>query len=164
MGFDAFIKIDGIEGESKDDGHKGWVEILNFSHGVSQATTGTASSTGSGAGQRCDMTPFHFAKQLDKASPKLNAFCAGADAVKTVDVELCRAGGDKQLYMKYKLSDCIISSVQVGGASAGDGGVPIEEVGITYGKIEWEYTVIGNDNKPAGKVPAGWDLGANKKV
>lgn len=27
MAFDAFIKIDGIEGESMDDKHQGWIEI-----------------------------------------------------------------------------------------------------------------------------------------
>ena len=31
MAFDAFIKLDGIPGESSDDKHKDWIEILSFS-------------------------------------------------------------------------------------------------------------------------------------
>jgi len=33
MSFDAFIKIDGIEGESTDDKHQGWIEILHCEMG-----------------------------------------------------------------------------------------------------------------------------------
>lgn len=31
MAFDVFIKIDGIPGESSDDKHKEWIEVLGFS-------------------------------------------------------------------------------------------------------------------------------------
>jgi hypothetical protein len=34
MAFDAFLKIDGIPGESTDDKHKDWIEILSFAHGL----------------------------------------------------------------------------------------------------------------------------------
>jgi type VI secretion system secreted protein Hcp len=66
--------------------------------------------------------------------------------------------------MKYKLSDVLVESVRTGGASQGEGGVPAEEVGLRYGKIELEYTVVGNDGKAAGNVSGGWDLKENKKV
>ena len=164
MPFDAFFKIDGIEGESKDSKHKGEIEVLSYSQGVTQSITGTVSSTGTFTGQRCDMTAFHFTKQLDKSSPKLAHACAGGEHIKSAVLTLCRAGGDKQPYMEYKLSDVIVSSVQIGGASSGDGGVPVEEIGLHFGKIEWKYTVIATDGKAAGNVAAGWNLGENKKA
>ena len=34
MAFDAFLKIDGIPGESTDDKHKDWIEILSFDFGM----------------------------------------------------------------------------------------------------------------------------------
>ena len=51
MGFDAFLKITSpdVKGESKDDAHKDWIEVLSFSHGISQPTSSTRSSSG-GAG------------------------------------------------------------------------------------------------------------------
>src|SRR5215831_19006456 len=73
MPFDGFIKIDGIEGESNDSKHKNEIEILSYSWGVSQAITGTASSTGTFTGQRADFSALSFHHQLDKASPKLAA-------------------------------------------------------------------------------------------
>ena len=164
MPFDGFIKIDGIEGESNDAKHKNEIEVLSYSFGVSQAITGTVSSTGTFTGQRSDLSPLSITKQLDKASPKLSGACAGGEHLKSAVLTLCRAGGDKQPYMEYKLTDCLISGYRVGGASHGEGGVPIEEVSIHYGKIEWKYTVIGLDGKPAGNVSAGWNLKENKKV
>jgi len=164
MPFDAFLKIDGVDGESTDAKHKGEIEILSFHWGVSQAITGTVSSAGTFSGQRADLTALSVVKQLDKASPKLAQACAAGDHMKSATLTLCRAGGDKQPYMKYKLSDVLLESVRTGGASGGEGGVPTEEVGLRYGKIEFEYTVIGTDGKPAGTVPGGWNLKENKKV
>ena len=164
MGFDAFLKINGVDGESSDSKHKGEIEILSYHWGVSQAISGTVSSSGTFSGQRCDMTALSIVKALDKASPKLAQACAGGEHFKSATITLSRAGGDKQPYMKYKLSDVLIESVRTGGASAGDGGVPAEEIGLRYGKIELEYTVVGNDGKAAGNTSGGWDLKENKKV
>jgi type VI secretion system secreted protein Hcp len=164
MPFDGFLKLDGIDGESNDAKHKNEIEILSYHWGVSQSVTGTASSTGTFSGQRCDIAPLSVVKQLDKSSPKLFQACAAADPIKSAILTLCRAGGDKQQYMEYKLSDVIISSVRTGGASEGEGGVPTEEVGLNFGKVELKYTQIGNDGKPAGNQTGGWDLKQNCKV
>ena len=162
--FDVFLKIDGIDGESNDSKHKNEIEVLSFSWGVTQAITGTVSSSGTFTGQRCDMAPLTIVKQFDKASPKAAQACAAGDHLKSAILTLNRAGGDKQPYMEYKLSDVLISSVSVGGASQGEGGVPSEEWSLHYAKIEMKYTQIGLDGKPGGNVAAGWDLKENKKV
>ena len=36
MAFDTFMKVDGIPGESQDDKHKDWIELLSFSHSFTQ--------------------------------------------------------------------------------------------------------------------------------
>jgi len=164
MPFDAFLKIDGVDGESGDSKHKGEIEILSFHWGVSQAITGTVSSAGTFSGQRCDMTAVVVVKALDKSSPKLAQACSGGEHFKGATLTLSRAGGDKQPYMKYKLSDVLIENVSTGGASQGEGGVPTEELGLRYAKIELEYTVIGTDGKAAGNVTGGWNLKENVKV
>ena len=40
MAFDAFLKLSTIPGESGDDKHKEWIEILSYSTGVSQPASG----------------------------------------------------------------------------------------------------------------------------
>jgi type VI secretion system secreted protein Hcp len=162
--FDSFLKIDGITGESTDDKHKDWIEVLSFSHGISQPTSATASSAGGATSARCDHADFTIAKQLDKASPKIYEHCSSGQHIKSVVVEMCRAGGDKVKYMEYKMGDVIISSVRPGGSAKGADAVPSEEVSFNYGKINWTYTQQKRaDGSGGGNVTGGWDLSANKK-
>ncbi|MEO7652407.1 MAG: type VI secretion system tube protein Hcp, partial [Bryobacteraceae bacterium] len=44
--FDTFLKIDGIPGESTDDAHKEWIEVLDFDHEMTQPASATVSSAG----------------------------------------------------------------------------------------------------------------------
>ena len=46
MPFDAFLQIEGVPGESTDENHLDWIEILSYSHGVSQPGSGSVSSGG----------------------------------------------------------------------------------------------------------------------
>ena len=52
MAFDAFMHIDVIQGESSDERHAGWIEIKNFSLGVGQRVSRTASSAGGASAER----------------------------------------------------------------------------------------------------------------
>ena len=164
MPFDAFLKVATVPGESTDDKHKEWIEVLSYSWGASQAAGGAASATGSHAGQRVDISPFSVVKQLDKASPKLFLSCCTGEHIGEVTMELCKAGGDKQKYMTYKFTDVLVSSVRPGGSSQGGDALPLEEVSFSFGKVELEYIPIDKTGKPQGQVPAGWDLQKNSKV
>ncbi|MBI5556205.1 MAG: type VI secretion system tube protein Hcp [Deltaproteobacteria bacterium] len=162
MPADMFINIKDIKGESTDDKHKEWIEVLSYNWGVSQMASGSQSTAGGGSTQRADFQDLSIVKALDSASPLLFKACASGQHIGEVKLELCRAGGDKLLYMEYKLTNVIISSVSVGG---GGGDVPSESVTFNYGKIEQTYTKQKRaDGKGGGNVPAGWDLEANKLV
>ena len=163
MPFDAFLKVATVPGESTDDKHKEWIEVLSYSWGASQTSGGSQSATGSHAGQRVDISDFSVVKQLDKASPKLFLACCTGEHIGVVTMELNKAGGDKQKYMTYKFSDVLVSSVRPGGSAQGDG-LPLEEVSFKFSKVELEYIPIDKNGKPQGQVPAGWDLSKNSKV
>lgn len=163
MAFDAFVNIDGIEGESTDEKHSGWIEIQSFGSGLSQTVSRTASSAGGASAERADFREFSFEKYLDKATPKLALACADGSHINQIKVEICRAGTDKVKYMEFIMTDCIISAVDIDG----DGGdaFPSESVSINYGKIEWVYTQQKRAGGfSAGNVATGWDLKRNAKV
>lgn len=162
MASDNFLFIDGIEGESTDDKHKNWIEVSSFSYGVSQmASAADRSVTGAAAGHRADFHDLTIEKIVDKSSPKIFLSCAKGEPIKEVTLELCRAGGDKHKYLEFKMNDVVITSVSVGGGSDLE---PSESVTFNFGKIQVTYIPIGRDGKPAGKIPVGWDLTANKAM
>jgi len=163
MAFDSFLKISTVPGESTDDKHKDWIEILSFSWGVSQTSTGSSSSGGARSAERCNHQDFSINKTLDKASPKLFLSCCKGEHIPAVSLELCRATGDKTKYMEYKLTDVIISSVKPGGSAKSGEALPLEEVSFNYSKIELIYTETDHKTgKPKGDVKANWDLTSNK--
>ncbi len=164
MAFDCFMKIDAIEGESTDKAHANWIELLSYSHSMSQPAT-VVSTAGGAPGGRVNMGDFSIVKHLDKASPKLAEYCCTGKPVGTVLVEVCRAGGDKLKYMEYKMSEVIVSGVRPGGTSQGGDEVPLEEISMNFAKIEWTYTAQKRaDGGGGGNVAAGWDLKTNVKV
>ncbi len=97
------------------------------------------------------------------ASVKLAEFCCTGGHIKEIIVALCRAGGDKEEYMRWTMSDAIVSSVNFSGG--GGGSLPMEEVTFSYGVIKWVYSQTDHKTgKAKGKVPFGWNLHENKKA
>jgi type VI secretion system secreted protein Hcp len=159
--FDGFMRIEGISGESSDEKHAGWIEIMDFDLDVSQTVNRLPSSLG-GAGAECaDFSEFCFTKLLDKASPKLALACAAGTHIDTIIVELCRSGGDKVRFMQYKFTNCMINSL----ITSADGDFPEDEVSFVYGKVEWCYTQQKRAGGwTSGNVAAGWSLEKNCKA
>src|ERR1051325_6539993 len=110
--FDAFLKIDVIPGESTDDKHKDWIEILSYDFGMDQPSSATDSSAGGGTTEPVNSDDFKIVKHLDKASTKIYETCCTGKHIATVTLELCRAGGDKLKYLEVKMENVIVSSAK----------------------------------------------------
>lgn len=161
--FDCFLEIEGIPGESTDDRHTEWIDVLSYSWGVSQPGSGLVSSGSTRSAERADYMDFSVVKTIDKTSPKLALYCSSGTHLDEVTLELCRAEEDKQRIMAYKMEDVIVSSVRPSGPTQGGEALPLEEVSFSYGKITWTYTEVDHKTgKPKGDVEAYWDLEANK--
>lgn len=164
MAFDAFLKIDGIPGESTDNKHGDWIEVLQFKHRLEQPASVTASSTGGATAERVNHGTFDIIHNLDKASPKIYEACCTGKHIKEVVLELCRSGGDKVRYMEVKLEQVLVSKVEAMGTN-NEEGFPAEQISFSYGKIKWTYTQQKRtDGLGGGNVNAGWDLTANKAI
>lgn len=131
---DYFLKIDTIKGESSDNKHKDWIEILSVSVDADVVAPRDAAS-GLATGKR-QHKPFVITKTVDKSSPKLAEACAKGTVLKEVEV-----GGPD---VSYKLTDAIITSIQP--SSGGDR--PMESLSLNYTKIEMTYN---KDKKDAAR-------------
>jgi type VI secretion system secreted protein Hcp len=138
MAFDAFLKIDGIEGESTDKSHPGEIEVESFSWGVEN--TGSASSGGGGGAGKAVPQDFHFTAGLSKASPSLMLACATGRHSQLATLTCRKSGGDHFEFLKIKLEDVLISSYQTGG-SENDGDVPTDQFSLNFVKIDFLYSV-----------------------
>lgn len=165
MAFDAFFKVDGIEGESTDANHKGWIELIRYGMGVKQTVSTTAGSAGGAGAERADFSDFVIRKLIDKSSPKLALACADGTHIDQIIVELCRAGTDKIPFMTYTLRNCLIRKLITTNGNDTAANFPAETVKINYGKIEWRYAQQNrNCGVVTGNVASGWDLQRNCKM
>lgn len=151
---DYFLKIDGIEGESADAEHRGEIEILSWSWGASNASTGGQTS-------RAVFQDLQISKRLDKSTPLLMLACAQGKHIPEVIITLRKAGEPPQKYYKVTMQDCIVSSYQTS-ANSGEGDRPMESFSLNYTKIKFEYTPFDATGRPLEPVIFGWDLELNK--
>jgi type VI secretion system secreted protein Hcp len=156
---DYYLKIDGVEGESTDEKHKGEVELESFSWG--QTNSGTAGhGPGSGAG-KVQAQDFHFVKKVDKTSPVLMAGCATGKHFKFFTLTSRKAGGKQEDYLIVKMEEAMVSSYNIGGANGSDV-VPSEQVSINFSKISYSYKPQKADGSMGGAVEQKYDYSANK--
>ena len=131
----AYIKFDGVDGESKEKGREKWIELQSFNAAEAQAVARDVASgqatgrrdaaSGQATGKR-QHKPFVITKEVDKSSPKLAEAVAKGKVFKTVEI------GDAT--GSYTLTDVVISSVQ---PSSGGSDRPMESISLNYTKIEW---------------------------
>lgn len=132
---DYYIKIEGIDGEVEDAAHKGEIEVLSWSWGVSNAGS---MSTGQSTGRRT-YEPIILKKSIDKASPKLFERCAKGKHIAQATLTVRRQGatGGPEDFYTITLEDVYITSYQVvgGGGVLGAASEQTEEIKITFKKI-----------------------------
>jgi type VI secretion system secreted protein Hcp len=160
MAVDCFLKIDGIDGESQDDKHKGEIDVLSYSWGATQM--GTSAGGGGGGGGKVNMQDFNFAMEVNKASPLLAKACATGQHLKKVTLTCRKAGGEQQEYLKITMSDLLVSSYQTSG-SGGDV-VPVDQIAMNFSKIEFEYKPQKQDGSLDSPIKSGYDVKANKAL
>ena len=156
---DYFLKLDGIEGGSIDDKHKGELEILSFSWGATNSGT-FSEGPGGGAGKAA-FQDFHITSHIDKSYPKLKLAVSSGQHIAKATFTARRAGTQQQEYLKIEFSELLVSSIQLGG---GGEIVPTMQISLNFAKFEVEHKEQKADGTLAGSVKAGWHLPLNKKV
>lgn len=159
MAVDYFLKLDGIPGESTDATHKGEIDVLAFSWGVSQA-----GSSGRGVGVSAGKAIFEdllVVARTSKASPKLWQACATGQHLKTA-VLVCRKAGKTPLeFLKITLTDVTITSYEI---DSSDEELPLDQVALAFAKVETEFVSVDPKGKAQPPVTTGWDLKKNAKA
>jgi type VI secretion system secreted protein Hcp len=158
---DVFLKIEGVDGESTDSKHKGEIEVLSYSWGASNPVSLGSGSGGLGAG-RVSFTEMTFMVNFGKQSPKLFAACAGGDHFKKATITHRKSGKEQQEFLKYELTDLMVSSYQT--ATAGDHSIPTDSFTLAFTSVKMEYLGQDATGKVASPIKVGFDIGTNKKI
>src|ERR1700739_2714290 len=118
MAVDMFVKIAGVDGDSKDKKKSKYIDVLAWSWGMSNS--GSAHVGGGAGAGKVNVQDLSFTKYIDKCTPDLMlAACNGKhydSALLTV-----RKAGEKPLeYLKITMTELMVTSVSTGGSGGED--------------------------------------------
>ena len=156
---DYFLKVDGIPGESADAKHKDEIDVLAFSWGVSQ--TGTAATGGGGASGKAVFDDLIVVARTSMASPQLWLACANGKHIKSAILTCRRRGKAVVEFLTIELTDVVIASYEVDGSEEDP---PLDQLSLSYGKIETTYTPTDKTGKPQSPIRTGWDVKVGKEA
>jgi type VI secretion system secreted protein Hcp len=134
MAVDYFLKLDGIQGESVDDKHQGWIQVSSFSWGASQVSS-VAATGGSGAG-KADLTDFNITKYLDKATTPLFKSLVLGTHIKTGNFEAVKSGAGGKPFLKVDFQELFVTTQH----NVATTEIPTESVSFSYNQIKIEYS------------------------
>ena len=154
----GYLKLGDIKGESTDDGHKDWINLLS----VSQSITRPMGAGASGSTRHRALATFGdvvCVKEVDASTPKLAEAIADGKNFDKVEIHLCTSseGGKRIPYLIWELKKCRVTSYSVSGATEG-GQVPTEQLSLNYEEIKQTYDKLDKQNKSKGKVEYNWKI------
>lgn len=150
----AYIKFDGIDGESTSVDHKDWIIIESMSWGASAPAPDAAGGAG-----KVSFKEFTISHRIGKASPKLFLACATGQHIPKVTLSVTRMVQEKEVeYYRIVLTDVLITSMgsAIPEATAGTPAAdvrPQESVSFkVFPKVEISYTPVDDVTGERGEV------------
>jgi type VI secretion system secreted protein Hcp len=160
MAVDMFIKLGDIKGESKDDVHKGEVDVLAWSWGASNSGSAQAGG-GAGAG-KVNVQDLSFTKWVDLSSSSiLQAVCTGKH-IPEVTLVVRKAGDTPLEYITITMNEVLLSALSTGGSGGEDR--LTENVTLNFAKFKYEYKEQLDTGGAGTSGKFNFDIAANKKT
>jgi type VI secretion system secreted protein Hcp len=159
MAVDMFIKIESVDGESKDKSHGKEIDVLAWSWGMSNS--GSAHVGGGAGAGKVNVQDLSFTKYVDSASPKLMLSCCDGHHYKEATLVVRKAGDKPVEYIKVKMEELIITSISTGGSGGEDR--LTENVTLNFAKVHVDYVPQDAKGGAGTAIPMSWDIAANAK-
>ncbi|MBK6467944.1 MAG: type VI secretion system tube protein Hcp [Rhodobacter sp.] len=163
MAFTGYLKIEGIDGESKRADHEGEIDCYGVEFSASQMSS---SSVGSGRTRgRATLSDFTFHKWMDASSPYLMLACSKGKSFSEIVFTVRKDSGDAHLdYLIITLTNCIISGYKMAqnAPEAGSSEMVSESIEISYEKLNFKYVVQSDDHSKGDEHEVEYDLVAAK--
>jgi type VI secretion system secreted protein Hcp len=160
MAANILLKIAGVTGDSKIDGHEGEIDVLSA---TLSSTNASSRAHGGGAGTaKVTVNDLVVTKRADAASPELMLKTCDGTHYEDATLFFLKAGGDggPVEYLKYEMTHVFVSSWQ---QSGGGDQFASEMVSLSMEKLKVTFT--GQDDTGAATEPVEveWDIAKNKK-
>ena len=152
-GFQLFLQIPEIKGESTVKGYEGQIEVAGFSWGA--YNSGSFQTGGGGGAGKANVQDLAITKYFDSSSPKLFAAVLTGQHLKNAALHVVQStvDGSKLELMTLELNEVMISSAQLGAIAVDPGTRMQESITITFASLKLTHGPSGGS--------ASWSAGPN---
>ena len=147
----VFAKYDGFDGESKDENHDKWIDVLSIDWGMHKPGGGmTGQSRRRGAAVVDDLT---LTIEYEKAAPKLQEKCLKGEIIPLLEIEQTATyGGARATYLKYELKNVMVTSFNFNASGNDEAGPPTVVVANNFEEVKVTYTEFDETGGSKGNV------------
>ena len=138
---DAFLKLDGIPGESTDAKHKNEIVVESWSFGVAPRVSATGQQT---TARPC-VSDIVITKHVDKSSPLLFMHAATGKHIPSGIIVVRKAGETPIEYLVVTMQDVIVTSIN---STSSGGDSPEESISLNFQTLSISYTPQSSDGAP----------------
>lgn len=129
-----------LKGEADDESHAGWIEIVSWGHSFEQPVTNFRTSTGSTV-EKCKHENITVTKYIDNSTPALLKSVWGGKQMTKAYITCYRSGapdGTSQPieYLQVVMEEVLVATYSISGS---EGDMPQEELGLSYGTVQYIY-------------------------
>ncbi len=158
MALDMFMRIEGVNGESRDANHKNWTDVKSFSWGAEQP--GSMHTGGGGGTGKVNFNDLKVTTAIDKAAPTILKNCATGQHLAKVEISVCKAGGTQIEYSRTTLEDVLITGVKFIGANENE--ALIIEYSFQAAKVRNQYWEQSDKGTKGAEVQMAFNIKENK--
>jgi type VI secretion system secreted protein Hcp len=160
MAVDMFLELHGIKGESLDKVHKGKIDILGWTWGLTN--TGTFHQGHGGGGAKASFRDISITKYVDAATPDLVHSCASGKHFEKGKIIIRKAGQHPLEYLTIELDRVFVAAYSTAGKGVEERLTEI--IGLNFAKVRLEYATQTEKGGRGAAHVFHWDISSNSKV
>lgn len=136
-----YMKIDGIEGESKQKGHENWIDISAADWHFSNAAGGMPDSSGGRTGGEGVCGLLSIGMSGSSVIPTITQYCLMGTTTSKINIESVTASKSAVIYNSWELSDCAFNDISFSDMGSGTSSMPVR-ITVSYSKFDFKLTTV----------------------
>ncbi len=162
MAVDMFLKIDGIDGESKDKDHKDEIDVRAWSWGMTQA--GTFHTGGGGGSGKVNIKDMIVHKFIDIASPTLMLHCSNGRHIPEAVLVVRKSGEVPLEYVTITMRKVMVTGLESGREYSDDLDQITEKLTLNFAEVEVKYIKQSDKGDEETNKEYGWNIEENRQL
>lgn len=154
MVVDYYLRIDGVQGESTEKDHAGWIELYSYAWGAQVTTNAGAGGAATG---RATVDAVVVTFRLGRMSPQLFNLVVNGRRAQSATLHGVRTRDRPQKVVELEMANVTVTSYD-SSAAAGDGAT--DSIALRFGSVTYSFWPQNEDGTVGAAVVAAWDARA----